>query len=145
VFSSTLRRLAVGAALLALAACDAGTPDTVYQLVSVNQQPLPAPLPDPFTVAPDLEVFDGTLTLRGDGSLAGVYRIRCRSDLPPSTPCTVTDDRMEFDGSWSRAGGQVTIGGFPFHAAFSDPDLTVTMQIPASMGLFPVFVLGYRR
>jgi hypothetical protein len=141
--------LLVVALSAAVSACDspAGLDGTVYTLMTVNSQPLPAPFPDPFMPPNTFEATAGTLTLRSDGTFVQVLVMRCRTPQPTGSECEVHGDgRLTMAGSYSRTDGWVDTGDRQFLATFDAGQVTIDVAYPPSMGVqMPRFLLEFRR
>jgi hypothetical protein len=130
------------------AACDSSpvTPgDETYALVSVDAQPLPAPLPDPLAPVNMFEVTAGSLTLRRDGTFVKRYTARCRANLPPNVECSVSGDGPQVTGTYSRADGWLQLDGRYYTAAYEQHRVVVEVALPPSIGLYPRFTAEFTR
>lgn len=98
---------------MALASCGrspSGLEAETYVLVQVNGATLPSPLPVPNTGSypSPLEITQGSLSLRPDGTFTSLTIIRCRSDLPDGVIFEPSGPRqMSGHGTYSRAGGWI--------------------------------------
>lgn len=119
IFFKRLRPVPVGTALLActfaLGGCEwitGSDGEGIYRLRSVAGEPLPANT-NPWEGSL-VEVTEGSLHLRDDGTFTERSAIRCMSPLPPGTECHVNGDgRFTNRGTYDRERGTVHFDGAP--------------------------------
>jgi hypothetical protein len=138
---ATSAALLLASLLLPVACSDDGAPAaSTWTLVTVNGAGVPAPHP----LADVIEVVSGALLLREGGTAEETVRIRCRSNLPPGTSCTVDQPVQVRTGTYSRAEGWIRLGGTSYSATFTATAVTVEFGAPPSQGAFrrATFVYG---
>lgn len=152
-------RVVVGVVVLAdvigVVACDSPVDEGPerYALVTVNEQPLPAPYPDPFLYPQGtqpsegvVQVATGTLDLRANGALRMELVMQCASQRPAGTQCEVEGDgRNVYEGSYSLSEDRVQIGDRQYPAQYASDRVEITIQVPPSEGVWPTFALEFRR
>jgi hypothetical protein len=91
-----------------------GSVEGEYRLVSVNTERVPTQ--NPF--AEQLQIVEGRLTLRADGTAEETLLIRCRQNLPPGTQCQVSQPEIRRTGTYSRSENWIRLGGSAYPVAF---------------------------
>lgn len=155
------KRVVVGTVVLAgvlgFVGCDSPVDEgpEPYALVTVNEQSLPAPYPDPFlypqgspqpSEGAALEVASGTLDLGANGTLRMELVMQCASPPPAGTECEIEGDgRNVYDGTYSLSEDRVQIGDRQYPVVYGSDSVEITIQVPPSAGVWPRFVLEFRR
>jgi hypothetical protein len=147
---AALRSLAAAALVaVSLGACDSGTEVggiEIYQLVSVNEQPLPAPYPHPEAPEGVVQVSQGELRLLANGSFLMELYMRCHPNPPANIDCDIEGDaRQPMVGLYSRVDGHIQFGNRQYPTTFQNNVVRVHIMIPPSEGLYPSFMLEFRR
>ena len=148
----------VGTAVLTgvgIAGCDSPVDQgpEPYTLVTVNQQSLPAPYPDPFLYPQGsqpsggaFQVASGELVLGADGALGMELVMQCASPPPAGTECDIEGDgRNVYEGSYSLDQDWVQIGDRQYPVGYGPDSVEITIQVPPSAGMWPMFVLEFQR
>lgn len=151
VISRTAGRVFLALLVVAFGCSDnpAGPSGDTFVLATINGAPLPAPDPDLWAA----EIISGSLTLHPDGRLTATKTIRCKTDLPPSTTCQISNGgKVTSEGSYSRTEGWVQFGTprWPGDQRYTTEFGAESVRIliaspPSSGGISPRYLLEYRR
>jgi hypothetical protein len=143
------RRMAAGRALMGVTLVAAlvtgcgdpiGNVDGEYRLASINTERVPTQ--NPF--AEQLQIVEGRLILRADGTAEETMTIRCRQNLPPGTQCQVAQPELRRTGTYSRAENWIRLGGSAYAVEFVRNRVTIEFT-PASPDDFSRATFVYER
>lgn len=146
-FIGTARRAAMLAGAIVIAACGSttGLASESYDLVSVNGDPLPAAYPHP-EFQPDVyQVTRGRLTLNANGAFLLDLYMRCHPQQPAANCQVSGDGRQPMAGTFSRQEQYIRFGTRQYVAEFTNDLVRIHIVIPPSEGLYPSFILEFRR